>query len=235
MAKDKDKTDAQKKQSERLNLLAQLKKSKAENKPSDGIWYSRIVRTIKYILPLAALGLTAIIIVISDAQEQAERMLPGDELKFDEAKIQNELVDARFESFDNKNQPFMINASRATQSPDNPDLVKLEEPAASIQLENGANISITADNGLFHQTEQELKLDGGVKIEQNDGYIFQTEHMFINLKNNRAETEKPVYAEGPEGKIMASGVIADRENNKLIFKGPAKMVITTQNKKILSP
>ena len=104
---------------------------------------------MRLVLPLFALSLLAI--VFSWGTFTQDDILPQiDPAEAPQTIGKNELLNPRFESNDDKNQPYTITAKRAIQGETNEDLVILEDPLADILLENGNWIAIKAEQGAYH-------------------------------------------------------------------------------------
>lgn len=193
-------------------------------RPGPGRTYTRIVRWMRLLLPLIALCVVGVLIAWPRMEEA---MAPvAREAAAVPAAARNEVLNPRYESLDNSGQPFVITADRAVQSLKDPDLVLLDRPAASLTLGNGRVLSGRAENGTYRQAEEQLWLEGDVRLSQDDGYEMTMEKLLISLKTQQAWSDRPVSGQGPAGTLAASGVQLDNGNGKLIFTGPARLVLT---------
>lgn len=188
--------------------------------------YSRVVRSLRLILPLVSVAIIAIVFVWSDMDD--ERIAPVPQDHSSRRTIgKNELLEPRFESRDDKQQPFTITAARAIQgdSAETEGLLVLDRPVADILLENNSWVAIRADRGAYQEDQQRLLLNGNVAMFHDLGYQFQTAQLHVDLANNHAWSHMEVYGQGPAGNIRAKGVDADGEKNRLVFSGPAKLIL----------
>lgn len=188
--------------------------------------WSRFVRRMRFILPLLALGLFAIVFVWGDIQ--SNNIIPTSE---EAAKLaptigKNELVNPRFESVDKDNQPFVMTAKRALQDSADENLVMLEEPNGNVKLKSGETITITSERGSFRQNNKMLLLRGGVVMKHDAGYQLQMEEIDVDLNNNTAVSKVDVTGEGPEGTLQAKGLQGTGDTGHIIFNGPAKLILT---------
>jgi lipopolysaccharide export system protein LptC len=192
---------------------------------AQSVRHSSIVRRLRLVLPLVAIGIVVIMLAWSDMDKIAEPVRR--EEVSPQTMGKNELVKPKFQSEDTNQQPYTITADRAFQEADNLDLVILEKPVADITLEDGAWIAIKAKNGEYLQSRQKLKLTGDVRLYHDDGYELATEQVDLDIISQTAHSDKPVSGHGPAGTITSSGLDANGRNGTLIFTGPAKLILHT--------
>jgi lipopolysaccharide export system protein LptC len=191
-----------------------------------GRGYTRFVRAMRVILPLAAVGLVGLVIAWPDMEKRVEPLRKEELIPDSAANMENELIKPTFQSIDDKEQPFTITADLATQSRDNPDIVNLENPVGDLSMDDGASLAVKAQSGIYQQKDEKLYLKGLVKLSHNSGYTLESEEMRVNMKTREAFSDMDVYVQGPDGTIQATGLEAFSQKGLLIFKGPAKMVLT---------
>lgn len=191
-----------------------------------GKGYTRFVRSMRLLLPLAALVMTVVIVVWPDMEEKVVPLALEDVLPDQSESVRNELLSPRFESTDQDQQPYTITAARAIQSQDNPELVQLEQPMADMLMKDGAWIAIEAKNGVYEQNADRLFLHGAVKLFHDRGYQLETDELRVDMKTRQAWSDKPVQAQGPEATLEAAGLEGAAGDGVLIFTGPAKLVLT---------
>lgn len=184
---------------------------------------SRIVRGLTYVLPLSALSLMAVLLLWSDMES------PLSSLSFEDIEIpeagQNELIMPRFESRDDRSQPFTVTAKKAVTKDGNKSLIYLESPLADMVMSDGGWVAIDAQHGEYDQERQYLFLSGDVKLFHNEGYQLHSDELSVSVKDQVVQSDLPVYGQGPTGKIDAKGVRAEGESGNLIFYGPAKLTL----------
>jgi len=187
--------------------------------------HSLFIRRMRLILPILAAIIMAIVLAWSNTNN--DTIISAESPEAPKTIGKNELLNAKFDSVDSKAQPYTITADRAVQDTQNEDLVLLEKPLADMLLNSGNWIAIKAQKGNFKQETQKLHLEEDIEIFHDAGYKMETEELYINLQSNTAWSEKDVYGQGPTGTLNATGMKADNEKEKLIFTGPAKLIIYT--------
>lgn len=186
--------------------------------------YSSFVRMMRLVLPLTALAIIAVLFTWSNMKEDLV-IPPSDPSRTPSSIGKNELVNPRFESKDEKGQPYTITARLAVQSERNDELIILEKPVADMALNSGNWIAIEADQGAYRQDKNRLLLQGNVKMFHDGGYQLDTDKLHVDFKHELAWSEEPVYAQGPAGTLEARGMRVDSARDTLIFNGPAKLVM----------
>lgn len=186
--------------------------------------WSKFVRRMRLVLPIIALALFAIVFVWSDVQNN-NIMAVQDVAKAPDIG-QNELVNPKFESTDEDNQPFTITAKRAVQNKSDEQLVMLDEPLADLLLNSGDWVAAKADRGSFRQDNKMLLLRGNVRLYHDKGYQLEMEELDIDLRQNTALSKVEVAGQGPEGTLASKGLEGFADAGRVIFNGPAKLILT---------
>lgn len=199
--------------------------TRRDDAPREVTGYSRFVRIMRLALPLAAISMVAVLFVVTGGENTA--IVPVTQTQdIPEKKIaKNELLHPEFESRDKKNQPYKITADRAVQGESNKDLIMLEHPIGLMTMENGTQIKMHSDTGAYRQDTERFFLEGGVFLEHAKGYTLSSEEAHVDLKQNFAWSEKAVHGTGPDLSIEATGVQANGKTGRIVFTGPAKLVL----------
>jgi len=213
--------------------LESLQANRGETAQNINKGYSRFIRKVQIALPVLALLLIALIFGMNSYQ--GDKIIPIQEEDIQPQARQeigkNELVNPQFESMDEKGQPFKITADTATQnSPDQNSDMLLQNPSGTMNLKSGDTVSLSANKGNYKQLDQYLDLNENVILTHSGGYQLTTNTLQIDLAANKAWSNQTVRVTGPEGEINANGLEVSSDNEKLTFKGPAKMLLTLEDK-----
>ena len=65
------------------------------------------------------------------------------------------------------------------------------------------------------------------RSKHSNGFTLKTEELRIDLATQKAYSGRDVRVEGPEGTIDATGLEGDTESGKMIFTGPAKVILNS--------
>jgi lipopolysaccharide export system protein LptC len=185
--------------------------------------YSFFVRGMQILLPVLALGIV-VIVMAWPKMDETITAIPREEI-IPQKTGQNELINPRFESADNKGNPYIITAARAVQEMGESAAVLMDKPVADIDLGHGEKMSGNASNGTYKQKENLLNLEGDITLTHSNGYVLTTTQLDIGIKNSTAESLRPVTITGPAGTLTAQGMNADHISGTIIFTGPARLVL----------
>lgn len=190
--------------------------------------YTNFVRLMRLALPLAAVVVIAFLFISPGLEEQVvvnvEETTKTPDLQ-DQKIAKNELLNPKFESTDNNNQPYQIVAERAIQGELNKDLIMLESPVGVMTMSDGVKVTMKSEKGAYRQDTERFFLEGNVMLEHAEGYSIQSSEAHIDMKKNFAWSEKDVSGSGPDLSIAARGVQANGETGEIIFSGPATLTL----------
>lgn len=187
--------------------------------------YSRFVAWMKIALPLAALSLLALVLFYSglfDDRDQlaitfAEVNNVGDDLR---------MVSPRISGLDARGRPYEITADTATQAPNDPNHIALENIAGHLILDQGADrIFLTAVSGLLQPNIEKLTLHERIDVHSQGGYVFYGTSAEIDLADGTLQTTEPVHGEGPFGVLDAESMVTKEGGNLIRFTGNVKLII----------
>ena len=187
--------------------------------------YSRYVRFMKFILPAAALALTATIMIWPQVQVIDKNSSIG----LSAAKLSDKksvsMVNARFVGTDLKKQPFSITADIARNLLLGGTQIELDMPKADITVGNGGWLVLTAKTGVYDQENKTLNLEGAVNLFHDSGYEFRTKSAGINLNSGIALSKVKVEGQGPFGHLLAEGFRIEEKGNRIYFSGKCKLTL----------
>ena len=182
-----------------------------------------LVRLTKWLLPAAALVLLASIVLwpqIERAQDQERVTLR----QLSSAQVDGAtLTDAHYRGVDEKNRPYTLTASTATQN--GPERIDLAEPKGDSQTENGSWMMVQSHQGVFIQRQNQLDLSADVVIYRDDGTTLHTRSASVDFKAGAAAGAEATHAEGPFGTLDAQGFAVLDKGAVVQFPGPATLVM----------
>lgn len=187
--------------------------------------YSRFVKAMRWALPVAALGIVAIVMAWPKMEKAVTPVTPENVSQNQTPATQNELINPRFEGADSANNPYVLTARRAVQSTQNADILLLTKPVGDITLESQETVHIVAQKGHYRQEAGLLHLEGDVKVKHSSGYDLGTTRLMIDTKARETRTDQPVTIVGPAGTLNASGMDGRNNEGILVFTGPARLIL----------
>lgn len=144
------------------------------------------------------------------------------------AALMNEIKNPRFETQDQKGQPYTLLAEKAQRDADNQDLVNLTKPSGDVRLQSGRWLAINADKGTVNQKTQMLNLIDNVQIFDDQGYTLQASKMDVDMQAERVIAPVPISGQGPAGTLQGASLDLSMETGLLVIQGPAQMTLFNQ-------
>jgi lipopolysaccharide export system protein LptC len=192
-----------------------------------GFGRSRLVSTMKYLLPGLAFAMLVLVAVWP-------RFAPEEEsFRIDLAAVgpaggsKPQVLNPRLQGIDSEQRPFHVTADLGSRSKveGGGEVYDLTNPKADIVLKDGSWIALNADDGVFESQSSILYLTGNVNLFHDQGYEFQTSAAQVNLETSTASGDEPVDGQGPFGILNANGFRVLESGERIIFTGPARMTI----------
>ena len=166
--------------------------------------YSRIVRWMKVALPVLALLLVGAIFLVGRSLSNAPSLLTAAEMAQLGAGLR--LENPQFTGQTESGEPYVVRAAWAVPDSAMPEQVLLEAPDGEVILADGRRLTGRSDTGLMLRADERLRLDGNVRIETSDGYLFETARLVLHFGAHRAISPVAVTGTGPVGRIEAGSM-----------------------------
>lgn len=195
----------------------------ADSIKNDG-GYSRFVDLMRWLLPVIALALVAILVGWPGRDDDKGNLT----LSFVNLGGRDEslrMISPRYVGTDSHGQPFVITADAATQDEKDQDVITLDAVEADVTLEDGRWIVLQSPTGLYNRREETLHLGEWVNIYSDDGNQFNAADVRLDLANGLASSGKPVHGQGPIGSLDAKGFKILDGGKRTRFEGSVKLVI----------
>lgn len=194
----------------------------------DSRHYTRFVGLMKWLLPLGAVALVALVVIspyLTGREDGVSFSFAALETTVDEALF---MTNARLfgsAKSESGKQPFTVTAESVRQESGEPDIVHFTLPKADITLDDGTWLALTADRGTLNREDQRLRLEGAVNIFSDEGFELRTEHAEVDLRARTAWGDKPVEGQGPFGMLNANRFRLDRTRRTMQFEGNVHFVL----------
>ena len=187
--------------------------------------YSSFVGTMKIVLPAIAVGIVLLVVAWPRFQTRDEGFHIGLSSITPEDVQNLRMVNPRYQGMDKRGEPFTVTADSAMKKNPQSDVVELDHPIADITITRGNWIALKAIYGVYREQDQQLDLIGKVDLYHDDGYEFQTLAAHVNMANNTAEGDDPVYGQGPFGTIESQGFRVFDKGARIVFTGQAHLLL----------
>lgn len=188
-----------------------------------GSRHDAIVKATKYGLPLAIAGLVALLVIAPfDKRDEVSFIL--DKNRVDKAPERMRVESARYSGEDNKGQKFLVAADRAVQPTSTIPLVSIEGIRASLGLARGP-LDIIAMKGRYDLEQEQVQVDGPVRISGPDGYRLQTRDVTIDLDRHTMQSTGAVNGTMELGEFSAGSLRADLDARTVSLNGGVRLKI----------
>ncbi|TAE82399.1 MAG: hypothetical protein EAY76_03155, partial [Alphaproteobacteria bacterium] len=121
----------------------------------------------------------------------------------------------KFQGLDSDNHPYFMTAKTALQSSEH--TITLNKIQADLTLNEGAWMTLLADQGVLDTKEESLLLQGHVQIYHNAGHEMHTSEARIDLRSRHAHGAHPIHIQGHLGRIDADSFIVMQKEQRIIF------------------
>lgn len=189
--------------------------------------YSRMVGTLKWLLPVAAVALLAMVFLWSALKPKNVATITLDLAGGTTLSKSGELtmVKPRFFGVDAQKRPFVVTAVSATQDRDDKNRIGMESLQAEMTMRDGRWLTVMAPAGLFDRTAATLRLEGPVDFYSDDGFEFHAVHADIDLQAGSALSRAPVHGQAPFGDISAEGLEISESGQVLRFFDGVRLLV----------
>ena len=188
-----------------------------------GASYDGLVGTAKWLLPaLAAIVAVAMLAWPAIGGHDFSFVLAKDRVAIATERLK--ITHAVYRGEDTKGQPFIISAGSAVQRTSKDPVVKLNDLAARIQLQDGP-ARILARTGSYDMESETVDVNGPVSVRGANGYVLDTRDVRIDLASRTARSNGAVTGSMPLGSFSADHIYADISNRIVRLDGRARLHI----------
>ena len=188
-------------------------------------FYSGLVRWLKILLPLCALGILSSVVFFARENETAR------EITF-LGRGSDDMVDERiaapeYTSVTNDGSTLRLTADRVTPTSVSFDTVMAENLAGRIETPTGRVIQATAPSGRISTAGDLVELIGLVSVDTSDGFHMISQDLTARLDVTFAETGGAVRGDAPFGTLEAGRMrLGDptTESELLVFNEGVKLI-----------
>lgn len=139
--------------------------------------------------------------------------------------MSNTVTGATMKSTDEKGRPYTTSAKIIHHVDDNHAILKA--PTSELTLDDGATLSLKADQGDYTVSDKTIRYNGHVVFSSRDkGFTFTTPEAAVDFAGGKAEGNAPVHGQTDRGTVQAkNGFRIEDKGNKLVFKGPTQLTL----------
>lgn len=185
--------------------------------------HSRRVRRLRFLLPVAALGITLAFVAVSFV-----RGLMPEELQIESAKIEDGKVVMEKPAIAGRNSDgvrYSMRAERALQDIKNPNMITLETIAAAVPVNDKVVANVVATSGIFDRGANILDLDKPFTLNLSSGIDAQFGSAHLDISGGTMKTDDPVAIQTKGASIVANSLEMKDKGRTMIFSGSVKLSI----------
>ena len=191
--------------------------------------HDRLVRTSNWVIP-ASIGVLTAFLVMAPLTMAGDVSFVLDKNKVDVAKERLKLQSATYRGTDSKGQPFQLDAGSAVQKSSAEAVVRIQQMAAAIQLQDGP-ARMTAPRARYDMDTEKVRVDGGIAVRAPNNYTLDTSNADVDLKTRQLTSTAPVTGTVRQGNFSANSMSADLESRTVRLNGNARLRIVPRQTK----
>ncbi len=199
----------------------------APRRRRSGFGRSRIVSTMKYLLPGIAFALLVLVALWPRLLPDEDRFRIDLEAVGPAGGAKPQVLNPRLQGIDSAARPFQVTADFGARGDveGGGEIYDLTNPKADIVLADGSWVALTANDGRFEAKTNTLHLTGDVNLFHDQGYEFTTTAAQVDLVTSTASGDQPVDGQGPFGVLNAEGFRVFDSGDRVLFLGPARLTV----------
>jgi lipopolysaccharide export system protein LptC len=206
-----------------LSEAAHRKQEIKQHWAEPGGRHDAVIRATKFGLPVVIVALV-FILAIAPFDKRGDVSFILDKKKVEEAKERMRVEQARYVGEDNKGQKFEIVADRAVQQSSNVPVVMIEGMRARLSLARGP-LGIAALKGRYDLEQEEMLIDGPVRVAGPDGYRLATRDVRVDLDKRTMQSRGPVNGVMQLGEFSAGNLSADLDERTVRLNNGVRLKI----------
>ena len=188
-----------------------------------GSRHDRVVRAVKFGLPILILGLV-VLLAVAPFDRRGDVSFILDKNEVEQARERMRVEQARYTGEDNQGQPFLIVAHRAVQQSSNVPVVTIEGMQARLDMSRGP-LSIAALKGRYDLEREIVAVDGPIQVVGPDGYRLATRDVTVNMDQRVMNSKGRVSGTMPLGRFEAGSLSADLDERTVRLNGGVRLKI----------
>ncbi|MFN3636115.1 MAG: LPS export ABC transporter periplasmic protein LptC [Rhizobium rhizophilum] len=180
--------------------------------------HSRRVKRLRFLLPVAALGVTLAFAAVS-----VVRSLMPEEIQIEDGKVVMEKP--AIAGRNSEGVRYSMRAERALQDIKNPNMITLETIAAAVPVNDKVIARVMATSGIFDRAANLLNLDKPFTLNLSSGIDAQFGSANLDIAGGTMKTNDPVAIQTKGASIVANSLEMKDKGRTMIFTGAVKLNI----------
>ena len=183
--------------------------------------HDRLVKFLAAALPMGV-GVIAALMVITPLSPRGEISFLLDRNKVAMIDERLRVDNAMYRGQDAEERPFSLTAGEAVQRSGREGIVRMRDLVARILLNEGP-ASLTAEAGAYDIRDEQVAVDGPVRLTAADGYSMVARGVSIDMRGKRLVGDGGVEGAIPAGTFSANRIEADLSARTVLLDGQARL------------
>lgn len=205
-----------------MSQKADIIRDKRQHWAAPGGSHDRRVRLLAVLLP-GLVGVVVAAMVVGPLFSRGEISFLLDRTKVATTDERLRVSKAMYRGEDKDGRPFTLTAGSAAQISLAEPVVRIQDLAARIRLNDGP-AELTAAQGFYDYRAETVRADGPVRFSASDGYSITAQNVSINLRTRRLEGSGGVSGAVPSGTFSADALGADLDQRILTLDGHVRLL-----------
>ena len=188
-----------------------------------GSRHDSLIKAVKFGLPIVIVVLV-LLLAIAPFERRGDVSFILDKNQVEKARERMRLEKARYSGEDNKGQKFLIVADRAVQQSSDVPIVLIQGMRAQLNMDRGP-LSIAAIKGQYDLEQEQVRVDGPIRVAGADGYSMSTRDVTVDLDKRTMRSSGPVSGQLPLGRFQAGSLSTNLDDRTVRLDGGVRLKI----------
>lgn len=206
-----------------MSQLANQERETKQRWAVPGSSHDKIVRFAKIALP-SAVGVVIAFLAMAPLDKHGDVSFILDKNQVENAPERMRVEQARYVGQDNKGQKFQIVANRALQRSSDQPIVDIWGMMARFGLTQGP-VTVAANQGRYNLDQQQISVQGPVKVAGPEGEQLVTHDVTVDLKQNTMSSQGNVAGRMKLGQFQAGRLRANLNDRTVVLDGGTRLKI----------
>jgi lipopolysaccharide export system protein LptC len=189
--------------------------------------HSVVVRLLRKIIPVAAAGAVAVLIVLpvlTPLTAIGGLALGPVRLSGTEVTMEN----PRMTGYRKDNTPYEVTALTAKQDIRRPNTLTMNEMKAVSRASDQGTVTLTSKTAVFETQKEQLQLREGVIVVTDSGYDIRMDSADADFKAGTIISKEPVKVTSKQMRILADSAQSNDNGKSLSFNGRVRSFFVTE-------
>lgn len=199
-----------------MSKQADLERTQRQRWAMPGGRHDRLIRSLRVVLP-SIIGVLLAVLAFSPFTGSQELSFVLDKSEVDKARERMRVTEALYRGEDNKGRPFSLRAGSAVQQSSADPVLKMNDMAGRIMLNDGP-ASIIARRGAYDLGKESMRVAGPLAVE-SPGYDMVATNVELSLKDKSMRSFGPVSGRTKVGTFRAGRLTGNLDSRVVRLDG----------------